>query len=267
MIRHWNRLLRTERDPATRRRMHRSRAINGFGLVLTGAVLIVVLVTKFLLGAWIAIAAMAVIYAVMLSIRRHYDTGRPGTAAHRRPAGAARPQPRHRAGEQSAPADPAGARLRPGDPPRHAHRADRQRRRRRHPRDPGRVGASTHSASALTVIESPYREITRPIIDYVKSVRRSSPRDVVTIFIPEYVVGRWWETPAAQPERPAHQDPAAVRAGRHGDERAVAARLDQRQEPRPPRRDASPGPARPASPANTDRDRRRRAAGPTSGER
>jgi hypothetical protein len=45
----------------------------------------------------------------------------------------------------------------------------------------------------LTVIESPYREITGPIIDYVKSVRRKSPRDVVTVFIPEYVVGRWWE--------------------------------------------------------------------------
>jgi hypothetical protein len=45
----------------------------------------------------------------------------------------------------------------------------------------------------LTVIDSPYREITRPIIEYVKSVRRDAPRDVVTVFIPEYVVGKWWE--------------------------------------------------------------------------
>jgi hypothetical protein len=45
----------------------------------------------------------------------------------------------------------------------------------------------------LTVVDSPYREITRPIIDFVKSVRRGSPRDVVTVFVPEYVVGRWWE--------------------------------------------------------------------------
>ena len=34
----------------------------------------------------------------------------------------------------------------------------------------------------LTVIESPYREITRPIIEFVQSLRRSSPRDVVTVF-------------------------------------------------------------------------------------
>src|SRR5439155_14683215 len=73
MLRHWNRLLRVERDPATRRRMIRSRAINGFGLVMTGFVLILVLATKFVSGAWISIAAMAVIYFVMLGIRRHYD--------------------------------------------------------------------------------------------------------------------------------------------------------------------------------------------------
>jgi hypothetical protein len=48
-------------------------------------------------------------------------------------------------------------------------------------------------AVPLTVVDSPYREITRPIIEYVKSIRRSSPRDVVTVFVPEYVVGRWWE--------------------------------------------------------------------------
>jgi hypothetical protein len=45
----------------------------------------------------------------------------------------------------------------------------------------------------LKVLDSPYREITRPIIDYVKAIRRSSPRDVVTVYIPEYIVGRWWE--------------------------------------------------------------------------
>jgi hypothetical protein len=45
----------------------------------------------------------------------------------------------------------------------------------------------------LTVVDSPYREITRPVIDYVKSLRRESPRDVVTVFIPEYVVGKWFE--------------------------------------------------------------------------
>jgi hypothetical protein len=45
----------------------------------------------------------------------------------------------------------------------------------------------------LTVLDSPYREITRPILDHVRRVRRQSPRDLVVVYIPEYVVGHWWE--------------------------------------------------------------------------
>ena len=43
------------------------------------------------------------------------------------------------------------------------------------------------------MIASPYREVTNPILDYVRNVRSGSPRDVVTVYIPEYVVGHWWE--------------------------------------------------------------------------
>src|SRR5581483_679930 len=45
----------------------------------------------------------------------------------------------------------------------------------------------------LTVLESPYREVTRPLLDYIKKLRTDRPRDVVSVFIPEYVVGHWWE--------------------------------------------------------------------------
>jgi hypothetical protein len=45
----------------------------------------------------------------------------------------------------------------------------------------------------LRVLESPFREITRPVVDHVKGLRRERPRDIVTVYIPEYVVGRWWE--------------------------------------------------------------------------
>ncbi len=47
----------------------------------------------------------------------------------------------------------------------------------------------------LKIIDSPYREVTRPVVEYVRSIRRrESPRDIVAVFIPEYVVGHWWET-------------------------------------------------------------------------
>jgi amino acid transporter len=192
MLRHWNRLLRTQRDPNVRRRMYRSRAINGFGCALTGAVLIVVLVTKFLLGAWIAIAAMLVIYTLMLAIRRHYTR----VAAELQPTDE-RPvlpsrnhavvlvskvhMPTLRAlayAQATRPDTLTAVTVNVDDKDTRSIQAEWERRQIPVP---------------LTVVDSPYREITRPIIDFVKSVRRGSPRDVITVFVPEYVVGRWWE--------------------------------------------------------------------------
>ncbi|SCF39242.1 amino acid/polyamine/organocation transporter, APC superfamily [Micromonospora mirobrigensis] len=192
MIRHWNRHLRTERDPEARRRMVRSRAINAFGMALTGIVLVIVLLTKFLLGAWIAIAAMAVIYLLMLAIRRHYDR----VAAELEPTEVrgvlpARNhaivlvsklhQPTLRAiayARATRPDTLTAVTVNVDEKDTRDLQADWERRELPVP---------------LTVVDSPYREITRPILNFVASVRRESPRDVVTVFIPEYVVGRWWE--------------------------------------------------------------------------
>lgn len=30
-------------------------------------------------------------------------------------------------------------------------------------------------------------------MEYVRSIHRNSPRDVVVVYVPEYIVGRWWE--------------------------------------------------------------------------
>lgn len=73
MLRHWTRHLRTEADAAARRHMVRSRLINGFGMLLTGSVLVIVLVTKFTKGAWIVVVAMPVMFLIMRGIHRHYE--------------------------------------------------------------------------------------------------------------------------------------------------------------------------------------------------
>ena len=54
--------------------MVRSRAVNTFGLAMTAVVLVVVLITKFLAGAWIAILAMGTFFMIMRAIRKHYDS-------------------------------------------------------------------------------------------------------------------------------------------------------------------------------------------------
>ncbi|MEO6470832.1 MAG: DNA-binding protein, partial [Aeromicrobium sp.] len=45
----------------------------------------------------------------------------------------------------------------------------------------------------LTILDSPYRDVIGPVINYVRSIERESPRDVVSVFIPEYVVPHWWQ--------------------------------------------------------------------------
>ncbi|MBU6347658.1 MAG: APC family permease, partial [Actinomycetales bacterium] len=73
MIRHWTRLLKSETDAKSRGKMIRSRIINTIGFALTGTVLLIVLITKFTMGAWIACLAMTAIFILMKIIRGHYD--------------------------------------------------------------------------------------------------------------------------------------------------------------------------------------------------
>ncbi|MFA1545637.1 APC family permease [Actinomadura chokoriensis] len=192
MVRHWNRLLATEQDAAQRRRMKTSRGINAFGATLTGIVLIVVLITKFALGAYIVCIAMPLLYLLMKAIRRHYDR----VSAELVPSGE----------DVALPARNHGIVLvsKIHKPTLRALAYARATR-------PSTLEAVTVAVDAeesrrlqdewdaldipvpLKILDSPYREITRPVLAYVKNVRRRSPRDVVTVFIPEYVVGHWWE--------------------------------------------------------------------------
>jgi amino acid transporter len=193
MVRHWTRLLRTEQDGAARARMNRSRVINAVGLTVTGVVLVVVLVTKFLHGAWIAIAAMAVIYLVMKGIRSHYD-------------GVARELVVAEDEDMMLPARSHAVVLvsKIHKPTMRAVAYARAMR-------PSTLEAITVNVDPdetralqaewdrrgipvpLKVLDSPFREVTDPVIDYVRGMRSGSPRDLVTVLIPEYVVGHWWE--------------------------------------------------------------------------
>ena len=196
MTRHWTRELHTEPDPTQQRRMRRSRVINAFGFVMTATVLLIVLVTKFVRGAWIAILAMAFVFVLMKAIRRHYERV---------------------AAELALGSDADAARALPSRVHAivlisHLHRPTMRALAYARASRPQVLEALTVSVEPeetqalrqewdamdlpvpLKVLDSPFREITRPVISYVRSVRRESPRDLVVVYIPEYVVGHWWET-------------------------------------------------------------------------
>ncbi|HRD12974.1 MAG TPA: APC family permease [Mycobacterium sp.] len=195
MVRHWTRHLRTETNPAERRRMMRSRVINTIGFICTGAVLIVVLVTKFMAGAWIAIVAMSALFVLMRAIHRHYETVSRELASQEAEEGDIVLPSRNHAvvlvSKLHLPTLRALSYARATRPD--VLEAitvsvdDAETRQLVHKWETSDITVP------LKVVASPYREVTRPVLDYVKRISKEAPRTVVTVFIPEYVVGHWWE--------------------------------------------------------------------------
>jgi amino acid transporter len=192
MIRHWTRHLRTESDPAVRRRMFRSRLINSFGLAMTALVFVVVLLTKFLAGAWIAILAMVVFFVIMRAIRAHYDRVASElvigdsdpilpTRVHAIVLVSKLHKPTMRALAYAKATRPNILEAVFVDV------------------DGGQTNRLVDEWDAqgidvpLKMLYSPYREVIRPIVQYAVEIREANPRGVVAVYIPEYVVGRWWE--------------------------------------------------------------------------
>jgi amino acid transporter len=192
MVVHWRRTLRTERDPAERRAIHRRRAINLTGTAVTALVLVIVLATKFTHGAWIVVIAMPLVYLLMRGVARHY--ARVALELAPDPAGMLLPSRIHAVVLVSKLHKPTLRAL--------------AFARATHPdsltaltvatnvgdlRELERQWSDRDVPVPLTVLESKFRDITGPVLDYVASMRGDGPRDVVVVYLPEYVVGRWWE--------------------------------------------------------------------------
>src|SRR4051794_19073185 len=191
MVRHWQRRLLVAGAAGERRGLRRRQALNATGAVVTGLVLVIVLVTKFAQGAWIVVLASPILFATMKAIARHYRD----VTLELEPAAAGGPPPgrippvvlvanllapalRALAYAQArAPATLVAVKVSSEDA-----------------EDPLPRGWEERGlAVPLVVVESPYRETVRPVLRYVRHLRREHPGDVISVIIPEYVVGRWWQ--------------------------------------------------------------------------
>jgi amino acid transporter len=189
MVRHWAGALRGT-SGAERRALRRKQLVNGTGAVATGLVFVVVLITKFASGAWIVVLAAPVIFMVMKAIATHYR--QVGEELRAAPSGVALPAQVHAVvlvsnllaptlralafAQATAPATIRAVKVA-------AEGAD----------DSLPVEWEERGVPVpLVVIESPYRETVRPVQLYVRQLRRDYPGDVISIIIPEYVVGHWW---------------------------------------------------------------------------
>ena len=193
MLKHWTKLLRSRGNSDLRGKYTRSRLVNLIGFIMTGSVLVIIVFSKFTSGAWIVLIAIPVTFLVMLSIHRHYEMVRRelSTLETDKVTLPARVHALVLVSKIHKPTLRALAYARASRPnvlealtvnvdDRESQLLEEEWTRRSIP-------------VTLKILDSPYREITKPIIDYVKAIRSDSPNDLIAVFVPQYVVGHWWE--------------------------------------------------------------------------
>jgi len=192
MVRHWNRELQVVIAPGVRHRINGARLLNAFGATLTGLVLVIVLFTKFTGGAYLVVIAVPLLCLLMRGVNRHYAK----VSQELRPTRDARllPSRVHAIVLVSTVNEP-------------VLRAIAYARATRPSSltaltvciDPDEVRTieddwvDANLPVPLTLLDSPFRDITTPVLDHVMRLRTENPHDLVAVFVPEYVVDRWWE--------------------------------------------------------------------------
>ena len=173
--------------------MRRSQVINTVGGSLTTVVLVIIVLTKFTRGAWLVILVMPFIYLLMRQINRHYTQ----VADQLVPSGDSRTLPSkvhavvlvNKVHKPTLRALAYARAAKPTELQAVTVAVD--------PEESAALQARWEGLGVpvpLIVLDSPYREITRPVVEHVKALRQRHPRDLVVVYVPEYVVGHWWET-------------------------------------------------------------------------
>jgi hypothetical protein len=165
-------------------------AFNGMGALLSAVVLVVVAVTKFTEGAWVIVAIIPLLVVWARAVNRHYQRVAEQLSlqdyvaedVHRNtvvvPVGGI-----HRAVVEAL---------------RYAITLSKDVRAVYVDIDPA---ATAHTRAdwehwgqgvPLVVLESPYRSLMEPLLDYVEKVTAERPDDFVTVLLPEFVPRRWW---------------------------------------------------------------------------
>nr|WP_239028850.1 APC family permease [Pseudonocardia acidicola] len=192
MVRHWSSVLASGAEGLSRGRIRRSQAVNLLGATTTAVVLVIVFATKITHGAWLAVAAMIVAFFLMRGINRYYarveERIRPDdtpTTLPSRVRGVVlvsrmnKPALRALAFARSTRPDGLEAMTLAVDEDETRELLEEWRRR--------------EIPVPLKVLEAPYRDAVRPLLDYVIKLRSTAPRTVVAVYIPEYVTTRWWQ--------------------------------------------------------------------------
>jgi amino acid transporter len=191
MVRHWMRELRS--GIGDRPAIFRGLAINAVGAVMTATVLLIVTVTKFTHGAWIVFVIMPILFFLMLGVNRYYrDVDKEIEVDPREKFGSKGDHAVVLVGRMQKPVlkalDYAIAARHDTIEAVHVSIDDEATARLE------REWAELKIKVPLVVLDSPYRDISLPLIKYIKSYRQAHGSTVVTVYTPHYIVGHWWES-------------------------------------------------------------------------
>jgi len=169
-----------------------SIVINGIGAVATFIVLVVLIITKFIHGAWIVVLLIPLLVMMFRKVHRHYDE----VARQLTTEGLQRLRPiRH---EVIVPISGIhrgvirALEYAKSIAPNHvtAVYVDLDEEATKNLRGKWKDWASDVE---LVVLASPYRALTRPLIRYIDSIDRAHKDDMLTVVVPEFVPARWWQ--------------------------------------------------------------------------
>ena len=195
MVKRWISMLRhtsTAGRGASRAQVMRGLVINGLGAACTLTVLTVVSVTKFTHGAWLVFIMMPTLFIIMRRINRYYAIVdievRPQDAPH---FGAQHDHAIVLVGQLQRPV------LKAVDYALAAHHESVEAVHvsvsAEETETLKRDWAKYAPALKLVIIPSPYRDVSWPVCNYIAARRQRYGSEVVTVYTPQYVVGRWWE--------------------------------------------------------------------------
>jgi len=183
MVVHWYRV----RGP----HWHARAFLNGAGAIATGLVSIVQIWTKFTHGAWIIVIIIPLIIIMLRGIHQHYihfsqevkfDGHAPIMPLHHTVVVPCAGITKAVAGAlvyATTISDDVRAVAVDVEPP--------VTERLRKDWEEWDVGVP------LVVLDSPYRSVLRPLVNYVESLRLSEPGELVTVVVPEIVPSKWWQ--------------------------------------------------------------------------
>jgi amino acid transporter len=190
MIRHWIRLLKT--NPPNRRSIKVSLTINSVGATFTASVLLIVTISKFLSGAYLVFIMMPILILLMFGVNRYYrDVDKEIEADPTTIFGARGDHAIVLVGKLQKPVlkalDYAIAARHESIEALHVSIDETETERLQE------QWSEQNIKIPLRIIESPYREISNPLIKYVKSRRDEHGSEVITLYTPQFIVGHWWE--------------------------------------------------------------------------